>query len=85
MAGPYLSSNTGNAGALGIGQSTGTKVLTPALITNESLYRLKNNLLVARLANRSYNAMFQNEQPGDTITIKKPFYYTLPDDQCWFW
>lgn len=48
-------------------------LLTPAIIANEALYRLRHQMMLTRLANRKFETYFANKI-GDRISIKKPFY-----------
>lgn len=45
--------------------------LTPAIIAQEALMQLENNLVMGNLVNRSYSNEFK-AKVGDTITVRKP-------------
>ena len=47
-------------------------VAVPSIIANEALYRLKHNLILPRIANRTYEKYF-NQKVGDEITVKRPY------------
>ena len=59
MAGPYI-------------RGSKNRVSVPALIANESLFRLMDNLVWPRLANRTYEKYFA-DKIGDRITVKRPY------------
>ena len=48
------------------------RLAVPAIIAKEALYRLKHNLILPRLANRTYEKYFE-QKVGDTISIKRPY------------
>lgn len=48
------------------------KLLTDDIIVKEALRLLKNNLVMAKLVYRDYEAQFK-KKVGDTISIKKPY------------
>lgn len=51
------------------GWGGGSTLLTPAMITRESLRMLEHNLIMANRVNRSYEQQFI--KIGDTLTISK--------------
>ena len=53
--------------------SGNNSLLTPSALSNDSLYRLKNELIFPRLARHYHEQVFASEIIGDTISIKKPF------------
>lgn len=55
--------------------------LTPDIIAKEALRRLKNNLVMTRTVNRSYESKFG--QIGDTITVPKPIRYDVKDGKTY--
>lgn len=52
-------------------------LLTPSLITNETLVLLENNLVMAGKVNRQFENQFV--KIGDTITVRKPNRFTVSD------
>ena len=55
----------------------GPSLLTPSIITRESLSILENNLLFANLVNRRFENYFA--KVGTTLTIRKPsLYFPIP-------
>ena len=53
-------------------RGTENSIAVPSLIAMESLYRLKDHLVLPKIANHSFDSYFE-EQIGDTITIKRPY------------
>ena len=49
----------------------GNTLLTPALIAQEALMQLENNLVLGNLVNKDYSNDFTGSS-GDTITVRKP-------------
>jgi len=52
-------------------------ILTPDVIANEALRRLKNNLVMPRMVNRDYQDEFVNV--GDNVRVEKPIRYEVTD------
>lgn len=52
--------------------------LTPAIIAQEALMQLENNLVFGNLVNRSYSSEFR-AKVGDTITVRKPVTFKVDD------
>jgi hypothetical protein len=55
----------------------GNSVLTPSLITKETLVLLENNLVAAGKVNRQFENQFA--KIGDTITVRKPNRFLVSD------
>lgn len=52
--------------------------LTPAIIAQEALMQLENNLVMGNLVNRSYSTEFK-AKVGDTITVRKPVTFRVDE------
>src|SRR5690348_5482518 len=52
-------------------------LLTPSVITKETLVQLENNLVMAGKINRQFENQFV--KIGDTITVRKPNRFTVSD------
>ena len=48
------------------------RLVTPSLIAMESLYRLKDHLVMPKVANRTYEDYYE-DKIGDTLTVKRPY------------
>ena len=57
----------------GSGLSTSNRFLTPDALSNDSLYRLKNQQLFARLARHNYEKIFEDHLTDGKVSVKKPF------------
>lgn len=53
-------------------------LITPTIIAKEALMQLENNLVMARMVHREYQAEFKGGQ-GATVNIRKPVKFTATD------
>ena len=54
------------------------RLAVPSIIAREALYRLKDHLVLPRVANKTYNDYFEGKV-GKEITIKRPFKAKVQD------